>query len=280
MTADYVIDYSVYDDKVGWNAGYRIHRDRLMGRSLHTHEGFEEVFLVDSGSAVHELNGRDYPLAAGDVVFVHTTDVHRFRTPSEDFALINLSMPVGTMTTLHQRYVPDRQAMWMSARSRLHHLAGAPAARLLAVARALCTGVPTQLEIDRFLIDLLAAVHPPAVATYRFPPWLVESINRWSDSPLAMAGGVEDLARLACRSREHVSRVIRVATGKRAIDVLNEMRMRVAADRLQMTNRPIALIAAEVGLPNLSHFYRLFRRSYSTTPRRFRAEHLSPGPVR
>jgi AraC family cel operon transcriptional repressor len=275
--ADYVIDWSVFDDKIGWNAGYRIHRDRLMGRSLHTHDGFEEMFLVDGGRAVHDLNGRDYPLIAGDLVFVHTTDVHRFRSPSADFALINLSMPVGTMALLHHRYVPDRSTAWMGAPSRLHHLSSQQAGRLLVIARGLCNGSATQLEIDRFLIEVVATVHPRTVATYRFPPWLVESFTRWTDSPAAMAGGVTGLARLACRSREHVSRVIRQSTGKRAVDVLNEVRMKVASDRLQMTNRPISLIAAEVGLPNVSHFYRVFRRTFATTPRRFRADHLSPG---
>ncbi len=275
--ADYVIDWSVFDDTIGWNAGYRIHRDRLMGRSLHTHGGFEEVFLVDGGTAVHELNGRDYPLVAGDLVFIHHTDVHRFRSPSEDFALINLSMPVGTMSLLHQRYVPEHAAGWMDTPSRSYHLSAHQAAVLLVVARNLCTGAATQLEIDRFLIDVVATVHPRAVRTSPFPPWLTESLTRWRDSPAAMAGGVGALARLACRSREHVSRVIRQSTGKRAVDVLNEVRMEVAADRLQMTTRPIGLIAAEVGLPNVSHFYRVFRRTFATTPRRFRADHLSPG---
>lgn len=278
--ADYVIDWSAFDDTVGWNAGYRIHRDREMGRALHTHHGFEEVFLVDAGRAIHELNGRDYALTERDLVFVHTTDVHRFRSASPDFALVNLSMPVGTMARLHERYVPERAQEWLNAPSRQHHLPAGRASRLAMIARGLCDGTPTQLEIDRFLIDIVATVHPPAIRPSPFPPWLNESFTRWRDSSAAMAGGVGELARLACRSREHVSRVIRQSTGKRAVDVLNEVRMQVAADRLEMTGRPIAIIAAEVGLPNLSHFYRVFRQTFGTTPRRFRAERTSPGITR
>lgn len=278
--ADYVIEWSAFDDTVGWNAGYRIHRDREMGRALHTHHGFEEVFLVDAGQAIHELNGRDYALTEGDLVFIHSTDVHRFRSASPDFALVNLSMPVGTMATLHDRYVPDHAPEWMNAPSRQHHLPAGRSARLALMARGLCDGTPTQLEIDRFLIDIVATVHPPATRPSPFPKWLNESFVRWRDSSAAMAGGVGELARLSCRSREHVSRVIRQCTGKRAVDVLNEARMQVAADRLQMTSRPIAVIASEIGLPNLSHFYRVFRQTFGTTPRRFRAERISPGVTR
>jgi AraC family cel operon transcriptional repressor len=48
--------------------------------------------------------------------------------------------------------------------------------------------------------------------------------------------------------------------------VVNEARLAWAAARLAESDEPIMDIAYDCGLENLSHFYRLFRRRFGTTP--------------
>jgi len=81
---------------------------------------------------------------------------------------------------------------------------------------------------------------------------------------------------VAGRSREHVNRVDRATSGRTATELVNETRLTRAAAELTMTDDPIARIAVARGLPNLSHFYRLFNERFGTTPRRFRLRHHAP----
>jgi AraC family cel operon transcriptional repressor len=49
--------------------------------------------------------------------------------------------------------------------------------------------------------------------------------------------------------------------------------MEFAARELRVTSRPIADIALDCGLNNLSHFYSLFRSAHGQTPRAYRLAH-------
>jgi len=54
---------------------------------------------------------------------------------------------------------------------------------------------------------------------------------------------------------------------------VNRVRSEHSADQLIRTQVPIAEIAADVGLENLSHFYRVFRDTFGTTPHKYRKLH-------
>jgi len=54
---------------------------------------------------------------------------------------------------------------------------------------------------------------------------------------------------------------------------LNDLRLRRAALLLTHTNRDILIIAGDLGFANLTWFYRLFRRRYTTTPLAYRRTH-------
>ncbi|GII54290.1 hypothetical protein Pth03_26790 [Planotetraspora thailandica] len=53
-------------------------------------------------------------------------------------------------------------------------------------------------------------------------------------------------------------------------DFLTRARMMTAADLLTGTDRPVSVIAAEVGYRSESAFGRVFRPATATTPARFR----------
>jgi AraC family cel operon transcriptional repressor len=81
------------------------------------------------------------------------------------------------------------------------------------------------------------------------------------------------LTRVAGRSAEHVARSVRWVFGITPSDYVNRVRMEHAARELRVTTRPIADIALDCGLNNLSHFYALFRRAHRLTPRAYRLAH-------
>lgn len=237
---------------------------------LHDHD-FAEIFWVEDGRANHQVAGRFDSLSAGDLVLVHPDDVHCFRSPTPGFTITNLAFPAKVLGEMRSRYFPSLPFPWDSP-SRTTPLRPARLSRIRELGASLALGPGTRLHLDRFLLEVFAVAEAPVPIESSLPPWLAEALEQWQHDPETMAAGVQGLARLAGRSREHVSRTVREATGSRAIDVLNHLRVENAASRLRMTDDPIAVIAIEVGLANLSHFYRMFRRELGTTPRRYRAQ--------
>lgn len=241
--------------------------------TLHTHD-FAEVLWIERGPLSHLVNGERHLLLEGDVVFVRPDDVHTFRTVGgEPFTQVNVAFAGETLGFLERRYFGGRDWAWTSgALPATHRLDRIRLARLTELAALLAAGPSTRLLLERFLLELLHdLVEPPVRST--LPPWLSDALSRFADDPNALARGVPGLAALAARSREHVNRVIRDRTGGTATALINELRLTRAAADLRMTDLPIARIAGDCGVGNLSHFYRLFNARFGVTPRRYRLGH-------
>ena len=246
----------------------------------HTHRGFAEIFWVESGKAVHELNGVEHTTRAGDLVFVDTDDVHRFRAASTDFGIVNLAVPNDVLAGVVERYVRPGASPWHRPQPRIVRLAVHDWARVLELGNALGHGHQSRLRVDHFLLELLMILDGPVPTSQPMPDWLARAIRSWRDDPVAMQDGVSGIARLAARSREHVSRAIKQATGSRAVDVVNTLRIEHAAAMLRMSDRSITQVAVDSGLPNLSHFYEVFKHHYGATPRQYRlSQRRATNPV-
>lgn len=60
-------------------------------------------------------------------------------------------------------------------------------------------------------------------------------------------------------------------TGSTLNEYIMNLRMKTAAALLRDTQAPISSISEQVGIDNLSYFYRQFKRIYSCTPTEYRA---------
>jgi AraC family cel operon transcriptional repressor len=64
--------------------------------------------------------------------------------------------------------------------------------------------------------------------------------------------------------------MMRKYVGQTPSDYINQIRMRHAARALTTDNEAISEIAADCGIPNMSHFHKLFRETHGLTPLQFR----------
>ena len=78
-------------------ASYIIDKQQL--KVSHYHD-FYEIFLVDQGNALHQVNGLALPLSAGSLCFVRPSDIHCYQDISEDFRIINIIIPEGIIDAL------------------------------------------------------------------------------------------------------------------------------------------------------------------------------------
>ena len=80
----------------------------------------------------------------------------------------------------------------------------------------------------------------------------------------------DDVARIACLSPAHFSRLVRQKTGHTFSDLLNQLRINRASLLLRQTGKSLVQIALECGFRDQSYFTKVFRRVTGKTPREFR----------
>jgi AraC-like DNA-binding protein len=111
-------------------------------------------------------------------------------------------------------------------------------------------------------------------AQLQAPQWLVQVLDAMAEPPL-LGEGLAAMVRLSRRSREYIWRSCKESYGQSPQDLLNELRMAYAERALRISDEPIAHISYSCGYSNISHFYRLFNKSYGQTPARYRRRHQS-----
>lgn len=81
---------------------------------------------------------------------------------------------------------------------------------------------------------------------------------------------LDALSDVAALSRFHFHRVYRAMTGETAAQAVRRIRMYRASAALVQTGESFAVIAAQVGYPNLASFTRAFGETYGMSPAAFR----------
>jgi len=134
---------------------------------------------------------------------------------------------------------------------------------------------PSTLGLDRFILDTLERI---SEADWRrgdtsLPFWLDDAAERLLHRELPLEKPVEEMAAIAGRSREHVSRTIRAQLGLSASEYLRTRMLDKVAALLALDAGDvgtIADIAARSGFSNLGGFYRSFRATRGLAPAAFR----------
>ena len=81
---------------------------------------------------------------------------------------------------------------------------------------------------------------------------------------------LDELARHLSLNKYYLQKLYRKQTGQTPAEYLACQRLNHAKELLRATDAPIKLIAEQVGVENVSHFIKMFRRSEGTTPNVYR----------
>jgi len=258
---------------------YHVGRVEMRGRNachVHSHD-FAEVFWIENGDGLHDINGQHLPIKRGTFVFVRPDDCHGFRGPTKaGFTLVNVAFPFDTIAFLRTRYFSHETRFFWTKTSHPYQLElnASQLAWLQGWADNLGRAPRNRLEIERFLIELLHefGTHAARDNAEADPPWLASALKNIRD-PDRFGQGTKELARLAGRTRQHVTRTLKLRYDTTATEVVNEARLDHAAMQLRMSTKKIIEISLECGFQNLGHFYQLFRKRFGTTPQRYRLRH-------
>jgi AraC family cel operon transcriptional repressor len=242
---------------------------------LHDHD-FHELVLLTAGESRHHVGDATQDLAAGDLVFVRPQDRHGLQARGDQVQVVVAAFHPDLIAQIGARH-PELAGRFFWSGAALPDLVSATraqAAGAQALIDKLDASARDRLAAEAFLLPLCAALvdnadgvsHPlPSGA----PDWLHAACLAARD-PVVFRDGAAGFARVAGRAHPHVSRTVRRYLGQSPSDYVNRHRMAHAARRLAGTSDSIADIAADCGIPNLSHFHKLFRQHHGTTPLQYR----------
>jgi AraC-like DNA-binding protein len=133
-------------------------------------------------------------------------------------------------------------------------------------------GLASEEAVSRWLVEMLERVMDCVhVHRHRVPAVLgvaLETMRRGFGGELS-----RDEVAAACHlSPAHFSRLFKAGTGRTFTDVLNEMRVQHAAERLLRSGDAVARIAQESGFRDQSYFGKVFRRYTGASPAQYRRQ--------
>ncbi|PIE11336.1 MAG: AraC family transcriptional regulator [Rhodobacterales bacterium] len=242
-------------------------------RHLHGHD-FYELIWVQNGECRHHLpGGQRETLVEGDMIFVGPAHWHALQGRGDAPLCVTLALRPGLVRTLGKRHDLARFFWSDSAVPERWHRTPRQLMDLNRAALRLERAPRTALEAEAFLMPLLAELEdsvpdlPPEA-----PDWLRRACEAAHD-PDVFREGAAGFVRVADRAHPHVSRTARRFLGQSPSDYINTIRMEHAARALTGTQDSLSDIAEAIGLPNMSHFHKLFRSHHGMTPHSYRKQH-------
>ena len=242
---------------------------RKRPRQLHGHD-FHELLWVQNGRARHHLPEGRGMLEEGDVAFLRPGDRHGLQALAEETMVVSVTLRPSVIDGIGARH-EGLAGRWFWSGAAAPEVARRDPARLAELNRAalrLERAEPTALEVEAFLMPLLAALGDGR-EDGAAPDWLIAACAAARD-PQVFRAGAAGFVRAAGKAHPHVSRMARRYLGQSPSDYVNARRMDFAARRLRRSGDSLAEIAGACGIGNLSHFHRLFRGRYGETPQRYR----------
>lgn len=241
-------------------------------RALHSQD-FHELLWVQNGSVRHHLPEGREDLREGDLLFVCPGHSHALQGIGEAAILVAVVFRPELITALGERHKALKGELFWSdsdAPVRIHR-EPRQLAEINQAALRLERGRTDSLGAESFLLPLASRLigTGPRIPSDA-PDWLVAACEA-AREPDVFREGAAGFVRVAGKAHPHVSRTAKAILGQSPTDYVNAQRMAFAARRLLGSDDNLAEIAAACGIPNLSHFHKLFRQTYGQTPLKYRA---------
>jgi AraC-like DNA-binding protein len=252
----------------------------------HSHD-FCELVIVTHGSAMHWLEGKDFPVTAGDVFLLQGKQRHYFYD-RQDLDLINIMYApekVG-LPENELRKLPGYCAMFLLEPAYRHQHRFASRLHLKRVSLAHTEQMTEEMERESEhaepgyevalraklleLIVYLSRAYTKTDTTEAHALLRVGNVIGAIENNFSKDWKLDELLEIAHMSRSNLMRIFRNATGQTPIDYLIRLRIQKALDMLRNTDQSITEIAFEIGFNDSNYFTRCFRKIMGQTPRQYR----------
>ncbi len=255
---------------------------------IHKHD-FTELVVVLRGTCVHVVEGRAYPISAGEVFVVQGNMTHGFRE-MEDFELVNVMYSPSLLGSVREylRRIPGYHAMFVlepscrrrrrfDCRLRLDAKSLGEVGDLLDAMRKELSEKAAGYEavLTAQLIRLVAYLSrryarvkaPAGQALVRMGQIITHLENHCTE-----AVSLHDLAARSNMSVNSFLRAFKEATGTSPIHYQHSLQINRARQFLRRTDLTISEAAWAAGFEDSNYFARQFRRYAGCTPSQYRRQ--------
>lgn len=251
----------------------------------HKHD-FLEVAFVLQGEGYHLTENSRRPLKKGCVYFIPPNKSHRYIISSEirvfnlflqsDFLsrtykqISNIEEATQLFSKLGFQYLNDtllyldynevflKQAPYMRGREILRELLNAKESALM-----------THLKILEFFSLL---TNSPLEGVEKKQPQAICQLLQWISLNYEKDISLAQAAERVEKHPSHLSRLFKQSTGYTFSEYLYEYRLNRVNELLSESDLSISEIATNCGFTNLSFFNRIYKRTFGTTPIKFRRQ--------
>lgn len=253
---------------------------------LHAH-AFDELVIILKGTAMHVIDGQEFPVRAGDVFVIAPNRLHQYEQ-MHGLALANLLFDAKAlaMEQWDIRALPGFHALFAlepafraqhQFRSRLqlserqlnrvneliHDLTQETTQKNPGY-RVMAKGLFMQLAV------LLSRVYSAKPTDESLDLLRIGDAIAHIETHYAEKVTLDELARKSHLSKRHFQRVFQECLGRSPIDHLIHVRAQKAAALLRQTDRTITDIAFDCGFSDSNYFTRCFRKAMGQTPKQYR----------
>jgi AraC-like DNA-binding protein len=278
--------FPVHVTKVYYHEG--ISHDYDLTNVLHYHD-FTEIVVILKGSGIHEVEGQQYKVSAGDAFVLQDYQKHQFIDASE-VEIVNVMFDLKKMPDMLNlseiKKLPGYNALFiLEPRYRNIHqfknrlqLNRGELAKVEFILNSMFweqnykeAGYETILRnLLEDLIILMSRQYSKietheARALIRIGE-VIEHLEQNYQSRIYL----DEMAERACMSKRHFHRIFRNATGDSPLDYLIQIRLQKARELLRTTCMPVSEVAYEVGFADVNHFIKKFKKHLQVTPHKYR----------
>ena len=260
--------------------------EKVYDGTEHGHD-FTEIIIGLSGHGVHRVDGRDYPVAAGDVFVVQGEQTHALlRRDNLEWLEVHYNPQRFAMPTDLLLRLPGYHALFVLEPKRRGRGKFEGRLRLRSTRLAEVNQIAATMEDELhrksdgyeavlvgrliLLLTLLSREYSKAPTGEAHALLRVGEVVSLLEREYERNWRLSELCRLAHMSRSNLLVVFREATGQTPIEYLIHVRLREAMLQLRTTDRPVTEIAFAVGFGDSNYFTRQFRRAVGMSPREYR----------
>lgn len=254
----------------------------------HAHD-FSELVLVVGGTAIHWLNGDEFPVVAGDVFLLQGRQDHYFHD-RDRLEMINIMYDPDRIELPENRLLkmPGYCALFLlePVFRKQHRFSSRLHLERLALSRAERIALEMVVEVDRRedgfesallgkLIDLIVFLsrsyqETQSEANRSAALLRVGSVISSMEQNYSRDWKLDDFIEMSRLSRSHFMRTFARATGQPPFEYLIQLRLQNAMRLLRNSQLTVSQIAFEVGFNDSNYFTRQFTRRKGVSPLAYR----------
>ena len=254
----------------------------------HRHSFLELVYVYE-GSCLQIINGKEVMLKKGDACLMDTTVRHSVASLGEDDIVINC--------LLRKDYFDPGVLSFFEGNDILNDFFTGAIYQTRSLNNYFIFPYDENSKVHRFVTDILCEYFDPQISSGKavecYLILLFTELIRSYKGRIEKTGCLEskkitiiDMLRyLEANYKDaslqamaqyfnfhpnYLSVYIKKLTGKKFMDLLQEIRLKKACSLIKYSDIPINDIAYEVGYRNMSYYYTIFKKHYGITPAEYR----------